>query len=199
MKLGAVLPAALTAWITVAMAQPLPGGAYRIGEVPPEWRGAIARGDLVIAALHDTFLRELSAALERHGPAGALQSCHVDVTGAVQRLQAREGVSAGRTSAGLRNAANAPPAWAAPVVKLYAGRRAREVDGIVVDLGNRVGVLRPIVERQVCAPCHGPDDARPAPVKAAIAARYPNDHATGFRDGEIRGWYWVVMPKDQPR
>ena len=34
-----------------------------------------------------------------------------------------------------------------PLVKANAGRQAKSVDGFVVDLGDRVGVLRPIAER----------------------------------------------------
>jgi hypothetical protein len=32
-------------------------------------------------------------------------------------------------------------------------------------------------------------------VRAVLAERYPADRAIGFANGEIRGWYWVEMPK----
>jgi hypothetical protein len=34
----------------------------------------------------------------------------------------------------------------------------------------------------------------PAPVAEALARYYPQDAATGFDAGELRGWFWVVVP-----
>jgi hypothetical protein len=176
-------------------AQQLPSGAHPIAEAPAEWQAAVSQADLIVASLHDSLLRELSSMLSQKDPADALPSCHIDLIGTIQRLGRRERVTAGRTSDRLRNQANAAPAWAAPVVAAYGGRRASDVEGFAVDLNDRVGVLRPIAEQPVCASCHGPDRTRPEGVDAALAARYPRDRATGFENGEIRGWYWVVLDK----
>jgi hypothetical protein len=66
------------------------------------------------------------------------------------------------------------------------------VEGFAVDLGDKIGVLRPIVERPICAGCHGPLLA--PGVKTALLDRYLADKAVGFAEGEIRGWFWVEMP-----
>jgi hypothetical protein len=42
---------------------------------------------------------------------------------------------------------------------------------------------------------HGPADKLSPAVLGALTDRYPLDRAVGFRDGEIRGWFWVEMPK----
>ena len=102
------------------------------------------------------------------------------------------------TSAHLRNPANAPPAWAAAIVQRYADHRKATVDGFAIDLGDRVGVMRPVREAPICASCHGPEQDLGPGVRERIAARYPADRATGFREGEIRGWFWVEVPQ-QPR
>ena len=47
----------------------------------------------------------------------------------------------------------------------------------------------------MCAGCHGPVDHITPEVRQMLADRYPKDRATGFTLGEIRGWYWVEMPK----
>ena len=77
----------------------------------------------------------------------------------------------------------------------HTGRKAHDVKGFAVDLGDRIGVLRPIVQTQTCASCHGTLDELSPTVRRLIAERYPNDRATGFVEGEIRGWFWVEMPK----
>jgi hypothetical protein len=145
--------------------------------------------------MRDALTRELQQMLDSRGPTVAAESAHVDVLAVVHRVGREEGIAAGLTGDRLRNPTNAPRSWAAPLVGEHAGRRARDVEGFVVDLGNRVGVLRPIAHRAVCASCHGPSDVIPAGVKTVIRERYPVDRATGFGEGEIRGWFWAEVPK----
>lgn len=174
---------------------PLSPGTWRIADAPAELREAVSRADLIVVSIHDELLQELRRQLAEGGPALAIRSCHIDVTGVAQRIARRTGIVAGRTSDRLRNPANAPKPWAAPLVKTNAGRLAREVDGFAVDLGNAVGVLRPIAERPICASCHGPVEKMSSDVRRLLGDSYPGDRAVGFKDGEIRGWYWVEVPK----
>lgn len=167
---------------------------YRVADAPAALRPAIQRGDLAIISVQSAILRELHAALAEGGPEHALSSCHVDAAGVALQIRQLEGVLVGRTSARLRNPRNAPPAWAADIVARQSGAKARDVEGFVVDLGDRVGLLRPIAAQPMCASCHGPADRISPTVKAKIAARYPGDRATGFADGDLRGWFWVELP-----
>ena len=168
---------------------------WPIEAVPSELRPLVSRADAIVAAIHDSLLWELNEGLAQGGATLAIKMCHVDATRVAQRVSREEGVAAGRTSDRLRNPHNAARPWAADLVRANAGRRAAEVEGFAVDLGGRLGVLRPIAHRDRCAGCHGAPSQLKAAVRAELAARYPDDRATGFRDGEIRGWYWVEMPK----
>ena len=170
---------------------------YPIAEAPAELQAAARHGDLIIVSLQGALLSELRRELDAGGPALAMASCHIDATGAEYRAAREQGVSAGRTSLRLRNPTNAPKPWAVPIVARYADQPAAKVRGFVVDLGDRVGVLRPILEQPLCAACHGPEKKLSAGVRAALADRYPADRATGFTDGEVRGWFWVEVPKKQ--
>jgi uncharacterized protein DUF3365 len=174
---------------------PLPPGTWRIADAPAALRYPVSRADLIVASMQDALLRELTEALERGGPEFAIKSCHIDVIGVIRRIGREQGVAAGRTSDRRRSPTNAPRAWAAPLVTAYAGRRARDVEGFAVDLGDKVGVLRPIAQRPMCASCHGPAQSLSPAVRQALGDQYPRDRATGFSEGEIRGWFWVEMPK----
>jgi uncharacterized protein DUF3365 len=173
----------------------LPPGTWPASGAPAEIRDYVARGDLIILSMHDALRRELAGALDQGGPAFAINSCHIDVIGVIQRIARGERVTAGRTSDRLRNPTNIPAAWAAPLVRANAGRRARDVEGYAVDLGPSVGVLRPIAEQPLCASCHGPADKLDPTVRKVLAERYPADKGLGFAEGEIRGWFWVEVPK----
>jgi Protein of unknown function (DUF3365) len=169
--------------------------SWPASQAPPELQPAISRADLIIVGMQDSVLRELNDALSRGGPGSAISFCHLDATFLAQKVGKTEGIAVGRTSDRLRNPTNAPKAWAADLVKANAGRQARSVEGFAVDLGDKVGVLRPIAERQMCAGCHGPAAALSPAVKSTLTDLYPVDRAVGFKEGEIRGWFWVEMPK----
>jgi hypothetical protein len=169
--------------------------SWPIREAPPGFQTVISRADLIIVTMHDALLQELREGLARGGPRSAFASCHTNATAVSWRVAHGEGIATGRTSDRLRNPTNAPRPWAAALVTANAGRRARDVDGFAVDLGDKLGVLRPIVVQPMCLGCHGPTGQISSDVRQILADRYPQDRATGFTNGEIRGWYWVEMPK----
>ena len=183
--------------LTTTLAAQTEFKSWPLSQAPAELRPAISRADAVVVAMQDAMLRELNDALERGGPAGAINFCHLDATAITQRVGREEGIAAGRTSDRLRSPTNAPKPWAAALVKANAARPARSVDGFVVDLGERVGVLRPMAERPMCAGCHGPAERLSPAVKVVLAERYPADRAVGFTEGEIRGWFWVELSKQR--
>jgi hypothetical protein len=168
---------------------------YPIGDAPPALRPAIQRADLIIVTLQGALLTRLRSDLDAGGPEMAIQSCHLAALAATDRIGRSEGIAAGRTATRLRNPTNAPRPWAAPIVRRYADQPSTSVSGFAVDLGDRVGVLRPIREQSICAPCHGVEEKFSARLRAQLADGYPVDCVTGFRDGDIRGWLWVEIPK----
>ena len=169
---------------------------WRISEAPAELKPAISRADAFIAAQHSALVRQLARALAEGGAGFAIQTCHLEATNNASWIERRQGYPIGRTSDRLRSPTNAPRPWAAAIVHAYAGKRAADVDGFAVDLGDRVGVMRPITMRPMCEACHGmPGKISPA-VRAALDERYPRDRAVGFKTGEIRGWYWMEIPKN---
>lgn len=172
--------------------------AYPAAQAPPSLRPAIVHADLVIVTLQGALLSELRHRLAEFGPAFAFDACHLSGLRVARQVARQEGVVLGRTSARLRNPANAPPSWAAAIVQRYADHREAGVDGFAIDLDDRVGVMRPIREQPICASCHGPEQNLSAGVRERLAARYPADRAIGFREGDIRGWFWVEVPK-KPR
>jgi len=50
----------------------------------------------------------------------------------------------------------------------------------------------PLGIQEVCLTCHGTSVA--PEVTAAIAPKYPDDQATGYALGDLRGIAWVELP-----
>ncbi|MEO8077641.1 MAG: DUF3365 domain-containing protein [Acidobacteriota bacterium] len=174
---------------------PSASSTWRIADVPADLKPAIERADIYITAQHSALLRQLTQAVSRGGVALAIESCHLDATSQAYWVGRQHGYAIGRTSDRLRSPTNAPRPWAAAIIRDYAGKQAADVDGFALDLGERIGVLRPIAMRPVCASCHAAPERISAQVKDVLTDRYPRDRAVGFASGEIRGWYWMEIPK----
>ena len=57
-----------------------------------------------------------------------------------------------------------------------------------------IGYVEPIRMKGICMRCHG-DRIEPG-VKERLRALYPEDQATGFKRGELRGIFWVKLSAD---
>jgi hypothetical protein len=133
----------------------------------------------------------LMAAIEQGGPAAAIEVCAASAP-AIARELSTGGLTVGRTSARLRNPTNAPPPWLAAQLATWATQPAASRKPTSLTLpGGAVAFAAPISMQPVCATCHGAAVADD--VKAAIAARYPNDAAIGFGPDELRGAVWATV------
>jgi hypothetical protein len=161
---------------------------------PAEVQDAVARGNLAIQELQKTLLGRLTAELATGGPAAAVRVCRDEAQQLTAAIGVKHGVAIGRTSHRLRNPANAPRLWAAAVVAAHAGRPAAGVQPVALDLGGRVGILRPIGTLDFCVTCHGPRETVDAAIGDVLKSAYPKDQAVGFAPGDLRGWVWAEVP-----
>lgn len=156
----------------------------------PADEAVIERGSTLLLPLKQNLKSALLAGLEQ-GPEQAVSVCR-DQAPAIARSLSVDGVVVGRSSHRLRNPDNAPPAWVAPVIDAWLDEDAGR-DPVAIDLGDgRQGYVEPIVMQPMCTTCHG--KAIPPALAERIAAEYPEDRATGFEVGDLRGVYWVEFP-----
>lgn len=164
-------------------------------EAPAELRPSVERADRALLVLRTKLLETLTTEISKGGAAAAVDVCR-DVASEITRSSAEEeGVAVGRTSHRLRNPRNEAPPWAEEIVGAGAGTNAADALSHVADLSDRVGVLRPIGAIEMCTECHGSMEAMDPAVAARIAEAYPEDRATGFEIGDLRGWMWAEVPK----
>ncbi len=169
--------------------------SYALEEVPDEFQPAVKRADAAAQTLQRKLSARLVEAMKAGGPAAAVDVCRTEATKLTEEAARDGGALLGRTSDRLRNPRNASPPWAAAAVEASAGKRAAQVRPAVYDLGGRVGVLRPIAVAQPCTRCHGEPSAIPPDVSKLLREAYPGDRATGYVEGDHRGFVWVVVPR----
>lgn len=149
----------------------------------------LARG----AELLQPFKSELQRALQEgmaEGPVAAIDACRLKAP-AIAADQAHNGIVVGRSSHRLRNPDNAPAPWMEPVLAEYLSDPGRRVPRALVLSANRRAYVEPIITQPLCLTCHGAEVT--ADVRDALARDYPQDAATGFKAGDLRGIYWVTF------
>jgi hypothetical protein len=105
----------------------------------------------------------------------------------------RPGLAVGRTSHRLRNPANKAEPWMLPFLEAFRASPPRHL-AHHRPRPRGTGYVETIHHQPLCATCHG-ENVAPALLEK-IRAHYPEDEATGFRVGELRGLFWVV-PSDE--
>ena len=156
---------------------------------------AIAKAEAAADAFRDRLFARLNELLVQAGPVQAIRLCRSEAPAIAKEVGERQGVRIGRTARRLRNPANAPPRWASAHVAATTAKRAVGVTPAVFDLGDRIGVLRPITVMPACTRCHGAIEGLDADVRAELARAYPDDQAKQFEPGDLRGFFWVEVPK----
>lgn len=147
---------------------------------------ALAGGRRARAAVGTRLVSGLVGAME-DGPANAIAFCNTAAPG-LHTEGLPEGVRLGRTSHALRNPDNTPPAWAEAHVESKS-----PVPLLAMSPDGRIGELTPINTAGICVTCHGPANTLAPEVTTALAELYPEDQATGFAEGGLRGWFWIEV------
>ena len=154
-------------------------------EVPDEVKAqAVAARDALFLKLSGRLMEVVGSS----GPAAAIEVCSKEAPGIAESIGEEHGVKIGRTALKLRNSSNRPPDWAA---KLLSDSL---IEPKFVTLSEeKAGALLPIRLQGQCMMCHGPKNLISPEVKKQLAEFYPQDQATGFKEGDLRGWFWVEV------
>jgi len=144
----------------------------------------------------------LQASMKANGPIDSVTVCNVQAPQIAGKVSQLTGMSVARTSLRTRNQTNKPDAWEKAVLEQFEQRKSKgeEVGALeYYELTEHDGkkvfrYMKAIPTAEVCLTCHGSDIAEP--LAAKINSLYPDDMATGFAVGDIRGAFTVIQPVD---
>lgn len=151
-----------------------------------------ARAAALIAELKRELLAAVTQAMKAGGPA-AIEACHAMAPAITERVAA-SGATIGRATRRPRNPTNLASGWQLDAIAQFErlGHQGTVAPFERVLPSGRVAYAEPLVVGEVCLRCHG----EPAPdVTAVLRVRYPDDRATGYSLGELRGVAWVELPR----
>lgn len=158
----------------------------------PAWIGD-ARG--VATSVPPKLLKVLNDQIAKSGPDGAIEVCRDEAPKMAKAASEQTGWAVRRVSLRNRNPKAVPDAWEEATLREFDRRAAAgeppatlEKAELVQEGGQSVQrYMRALPTQPVCLECHGETKELSPAVSAKLSALYPQDKATGYGIGQIRG------------
>jgi hypothetical protein len=164
----------------------------------------LAEARRATARLGGGLQKLLGEELAKGGFEGAAKVCSEQAQTLTEELQGPEGSMARRVSMRYRNPKDKPDRYEETLLTNWEARKAEgtlpEESAEVLryaDGRKELRYLKPIVVQPMCLSCHGSEAQIPAEVREIVEAQYPEDLATGYAAGDLRGAISVVMPVNE--
>lgn len=152
----------------------------------------------LIKKLGGTLKEEIVAG----GPANALAVCRDKAPMIAAAIMEEKNVKIRRVTTQNRNPKSVPDAWESQVLEDFAQRLAKgekpetleHYQVVKEDSGQTFRYMKGLVIQPVCLTCHGTPENIPDDVKAKVTELYPQDKATGYSVGMLRGAVSLKKP-----
>mgnify|MGYP000414979791 CR=1 FL=1 len=141
---------------------------------------------------------QLQKGMKAGGPVNAIQVCKNTAEDVAKQASEKVGWKIARTSLRFRNSNNAPDGWEKKVLTDFELRHKNGVpiekldfsETIETGNGSVFRYMKAIPTKGICLSCHGENLS--AEIKEILAKKYPQDLATGFKLGDIRGAFSIT-------
>jgi hypothetical protein len=159
-------------------------------------------GPKIIAEAFGRLSGALAQAIAKEGPAKALSVCSEKAPQIAKEVATTHGVTLRRASAKPRNPKNAADNAEKAVLEVFAAALAKKEapkPQTITNADGSTSFFTPIVlGNPLCLQCHGTPNQDIAPeTLVAIQKLYPDDKATGFKLGDLRGLWRVTFPNSK--
>ena len=149
----------------------------------------------VATSIPPKLLEVLAEEIAKSGPENAIGVCREKAPAMAKAASEKTGWAIRRVSLKNRNPKAVPDAWEKSVLEEFDRRVAAGEKPVTLEKGETIAdgdrkmyrYMKALPTQELCVQCHGtPDKISPA-VQARLKELYPDDKATGFNIGAIRG------------
>jgi len=148
-----------------------------------------------------TLGKNLTGAIMEGGTEHALSFCNVQAMPLTDSMSQVHNATISRVSDKPRNPNNAANNEELKQIQFYKdlvaeGKTGKDIQPNVEIKGDQVQFYYPILTNEMCLQCHGArNDVVKPETLAMLSELYPEDKATGYGDGEVRGIWSIVFEK----
>ena len=152
----------------------------------------LAEARKVATTLPPKLIVALQDEIKKSGAEAAIPVCKDMAPKMAGEISQQTGWKIKRVSLKARNDARAiPDAWERAAMEDFDKRAAAGEAPMKLEKGEKVGdeyrYVKALPVQSLCLNCHGPTEKLSPGIKAALGQHYPNDRATGYSEGQIRG------------
>lgn len=157
-------------------------------------------GNSIVLSSKKTLGKNLKQSLTNGGVENAVNFCNLNAMILIDSLRKSFGVEIKRASLKARNQNDFPNALEKELLEAYAYQWkdsiALKANVQTLD-GNRYLFTKPIhIDNDLCLKCHGTENnGLSKTTDDFIKTLYPNDKATGYQIGDLRGIWSITIPK----
>jgi hypothetical protein len=156
----------------------------------------------VATAIPPKLLEVLAAEITKGGPESAIAVCREKAPAMAKAASEKSGWAIRRVSLKNRNPKAVPDAWEKTVLEDFDRRVAAGEKPAALEKGEVVTVdgkqmyryMKALPTQELCVQCHGPIEKISPAVQGKLKELYPDDQATGFNVGAIRGAITIKKP-----
>jgi hypothetical protein len=162
---------------------------------------AMKWGDEISAEAQQALISALQQAMADHGIGGAVEFCKAEALPITHEVGKKHKVTVKRVSLQTRNKANAPSDVEKNLLEAYAYNVENNIENKPniqkIDEGESLLYTKAIaIPNGMCLNCHGePGKEIAEETLNKIQTQYPEDQATGFKVGDLRGMWSISLPK----
>jgi hypothetical protein len=173
----------------------LSGNAIAQGQVAGQAVDPLAEMKEVASSMPPKMIKVLNDEIEKSGIVNAISVCREKAPAMAKATSEAKNMQIRRVSLRNRSPKAVPDAWERQVLEDFDKRaeagetpRTLEVSKEFVENDKRVvRYMKALPTQAECLACHGTEKHINEDVQAKIKELYPDDKATGFRPGQIRG------------
>lgn len=146
----------------------------------------------VATTLPPKLIIALQEEIKKSGPEGAIPVCKDMAPQMAGQISKETGWKIKRVSLKARNDARAiPDSWEKSALEDFDKRAAAGESPAKLEKGEKIGneyrFVKALPVQALCLTCHGAADQLSPAIRAALGQHYPDDRATGYSEGQIRG------------
>jgi len=180
----------------------LPALVAGCASAPPADMTWVPQARSVATSVPPKLLAVLQEEVARGGPEGAIAVCREQAPALARAASEQSGWTVRRVSLRNRNPKAVPDAWERAALEDFDRRAAAKespatLERAEVTLVNGQPVqryMRALPTLALCTQCHGTAAQLSPAVTARLRALYPDDRATGYAVGDIRGAMTLSRP-----
>ncbi|MGI9532174.1 Tll0287-like domain-containing protein [Lutimonas sp.] len=157
------------------------------------------KGHLIVASTAKELSENLMSKMKEGGIPLAIAYCNAEAIPITDKMSESNNVYIKRTSLKIRNPLNKPSEIEKTALTKFQTdhKNGKTLQAIVNFENEGVYYFSPILMEKKCLMCHGtPGKELSKSADSIIKSNYPDDLATGYKEGELRGMWSLSFPKN---